>query len=93
MNAIYIIIIFIVVCISYFHIVNQYRTSEDLVVYEMDYKDNVDLQETCNINQPVIFQMGTIEFPDLTTYKQILNVKDNNLKNSEISPASWFCCT
>lgn len=39
------IIIFIIVLIVYTHVTNEYKTSEDLEIYEMDHKNNVQLQE------------------------------------------------
>jgi hypothetical protein len=64
MNIVYIVVVFSIVFLSYFHIINQYQTSEDSEIYEMDYKDNANLQETCNIKQPVIFQRNsTLEYP------------------------------
>ena len=78
MELCYIILVFVIVCIFYFHITSQYKISEDLEIYEMDYTDNASLQETCNINQPVIFQRGPLELPDFRSCKQILNVKDIN---------------
>ena len=79
MNVIYPIIIFIVVSLCYVHIVNEYRLSEDLEVYEMDYSNNINLQETCNIKQPVIFKRNkAIVFPSLEKFKQILCIKDLN---------------
>lgn len=74
-----VLIIFVIVLFSYIHIYNEYRTSEDLEIYEMDYKSNDNLQETCNIKQPVIFERSKlIQLPDLLKYKQILTVKDLN---------------
>jgi hypothetical protein len=74
-----ILIIFVIVLFSYIHIYNEYKTSEDLEIYEMDYRNNENLQETCNIKQPVIFERTKmIELPDLLKYKQILTVKDVN---------------
>lgn len=55
------IIIFIIVLIVYTHVTNEYKTSEDLEIYEMDYKNNVQLQEICNLKQPVLFNMNEIE--------------------------------
>ena len=39
---------------------NQYKISEDLEIYEMDYSNNVHLQEVCEIRQPVLFQFNSI---------------------------------
>lgn len=79
MNVIYPIIIFVIVSICYVHIVNEYKLSEDLEVYEMDYSNNKNLQETCNIKQPVIFKRNKkIVFPSLEKFKQTLMIKDLN---------------
>jgi hypothetical protein len=40
----------------YIHIQEQYKKSEDLEVYEMDYTNNENLQEVCDIKQPVLFE-------------------------------------
>ena len=93
MNNIYIFIIFIITFIIYFHIIKQYETSEDLEIYEMDYIDNDNLQETCEIKQPIIFKRGLQNLPDITSCKQTLNVKSgNDYKNTiVIDPIELPC--
>lgn len=78
MSHLYFLIIFITTLLMYFYIMNQYKTSEDLEIYEMDYINNENLQETCDIKQPVVFRRGEEKIPDLTSCKQLLNVKDMN---------------
>ena len=56
MHFIYGTITFVVVALLYLHIVSQYKTGNDLEIYEMDYTDATSLQETCNVLQPVIFE-------------------------------------
>ena len=48
---------FVIALILYFHIQNQYKTSEDLEIYETDYVSNEKLQETCSLKQPVLFSL------------------------------------
>lgn len=50
------IFIFIIVFFLYIHIIAQYKKSEDLEIYEMDYVSNTDLQTVCNMKQPVLFE-------------------------------------
>jgi hypothetical protein len=77
MNGIYPFLVFLVVIFLYIHIISEYKVSEDLEVYEMDYKSNSNLQETCDVRQPVIFELPTrINFPSLETFKQPLTIKD-----------------
>ena len=52
--------IFIVILFLYIYIVNQYKKSEDLDIYEMDFSNNTHLQEVCDIRQPIIFEFQTI---------------------------------
>jgi hypothetical protein len=47
--------IFIVVVIFYLHLVAQWKKSEDLEIYETDYSTLSQLQEVCDIRQPVLF--------------------------------------
>jgi len=44
----------------YIYIMHQYKKSQDLEVYEMDYMDNAHLQEVCDIRQPVIFDFKPV---------------------------------
>ena len=53
------IIVFIIVLFLYIHILDQYKKSEDLEIYEMDYSTNIHLQEVCNVKQPVLFEFKT----------------------------------
>jgi len=53
--------IFIIVFFIYLHITQQYRRSEDLEIYEMDYTSNRQLQEICDVKQPVLFHLSTID--------------------------------
>jgi len=50
------IFIFFVILFLYIHISHQYKRSEDLEIYEMDYSGNSHLQEVCDIKQPVLFE-------------------------------------
>jgi mannose-6-phosphate isomerase-like protein (cupin superfamily) len=52
----------------------EYKQSEDLEIYEMDYNNNIQLQEICNVKQPIIFDIEPI-FPTI-----IENPKDMSEK-------------
>ena len=43
---------------------NQYKLSDELEIYEMDYIQNHNLQEVCEMKQPIIFQFEHIH-PEL----------------------------
>jgi len=58
------IIVFLIVLFLYMHIMQEYKQSEDLEIYEMDYNNNVQLQEICNVKQPIIFDIEPI-FPTI----------------------------
>jgi hypothetical protein len=78
MEILYIIVIFVIVSFLYIHTMNQFKTSDDLEVYEFDYIDNMNLQETCDVLQPVIFKRKKqLILPCLDNYKQLLNLKDS----------------
>jgi len=40
---------------------NQFKKSEDLDIYEMDYSSNQHLQEICEIRQPVLFNFFAVD--------------------------------
>ena len=48
--------IFIIILFLYLHIQEQYKKSEDLEIYEMDYTSNDHLQTVCAMKQPVLFE-------------------------------------
>lgn len=39
---------------------SQFKKSEDMEIYEMDYSTNSHLQEVCDVRQPVLFNVQTI---------------------------------
>jgi hypothetical protein len=88
MNYLFGFIVFTCVVFVYIHIVQQYKRSEDLEIYEMDYNNNTHLQEICDIKQPVIFEVesilpsvfenGTLEYMNNKYGTEILNIKDSN---------------
>jgi hypothetical protein len=60
MSTILNIFIFIILLFFYIHITQQLKRSEDLEIYEMDYSSNENLQEICDIKQPVLFEYRSI---------------------------------
>lgn len=99
MDFIFHLLIFIIILFLYIHINNQYKISEDLEIFEMDYVDNLHLQDVCNLKQPIIFNYSQIcpEFLEnvnidyLDKYGQYdVNVKDiNDYWNSEITSIDY----
>lgn len=49
-------LVFVVILFLYVHVQDQYKRSEDLEVYEMDYTSNEHLQSICALKQPVLFE-------------------------------------
>lgn len=54
------ILVFIILLFLYLHITTQFKTSEDLEIYEFDYTTNQALQEICDMKQPVLFSLENI---------------------------------
>jgi len=81
------VLIFLVILFVYIHIIDQYKTSEDLEIYEMDYQSNIHLQEICSVKQPILFEFKSCFysfFENMNLNKileqgsQDVNVKDTN---------------
>jgi hypothetical protein len=68
--------IFLVIVFLYIHIIAEYKKSEDLEIYEMDFESNEQLHEICNIKQPVLFEYASFN-KDVFTHVKI----DYILKN------------
>jgi len=63
------IIIFLIILFLYIHITHQFKKSQDLEIYEMDYKNNIQLQEVCELKQPILFNYAPVNpllFEDIT---------------------------
>ena len=88
--------IFIVILFLYIHVNYQYKKSEDLEIYEMDYVSNDHLQTICNVKQPVLFQhplFENIQLPNDPAVKSTVDlpVWDTNdyyktTENASITP-------
>lgn len=57
------IFIFLIILFLYIHITQQLKKSEDLEIYEMDYNNNTQLQDVCDLKQPILFNYSTVN-PD-----------------------------
>lgn len=66
-------LIFIIILFLYIHIQEQYKKSEDLEIYEMDYTSNDHLQTVCAMKQPVLFEFALEE-----VIKKINDMDDEN---------------
>ena len=53
------ILTFLIVLFLYLHILNEFKTSNKLNIYEIDYVSNGQLQEICELKQPFIFDPTT----------------------------------
>ena len=85
MNLFFGIIIFIMVFLVYIHITNQYKISNDMEVYELDYKSNIILQDTCNIRQPIVFELPptSLDIPNFTELAQTMSRYSIYIKDLE----------
>lgn len=85
MSSIFSLIIFVIIFFIYLHLIDQYKTSNDLELYEMDYTNNNDLNETCNIKQPVVFNYNHVndDFYQTITNETLENIKDNLIITDE----------
>jgi len=84
------IFIFIVVLFLYIHIQEQYKKSEDLEVYEMDYTSNDHLQTVCAMKQPVLFEFAVEELLNKinevsseTAEVRVWDIRDYEKENSQ----------
>jgi hypothetical protein len=74
------VLVFLVVFVLYIHIQDQWKKSEDLEVYEMDYSTKEHLQTVCAMKQPVLFTLPfSHEFsPDVTKDSSSTSDRDSS---------------
>ena len=83
------IIIFLVILFFYMHLQHQYKKSEDLEIYEMDYLSNTNLQEIVDMKQPVFFSLENTDslfsklHPALKEEVIVKDVRDYSNSNSD----------
>ena len=58
--------VFLLVIFLYIHILQQYKYSDEKDIYEMDYIDNTNLQDSCQLLQPIVFSIQGL-LPPLPT--------------------------
>lgn len=68
--------IFVVVAFLYFHVQHQYKTSDVLEIYEIDYVSNIKLQEICELKQPVLFHLPVFESSPILSCQNIKDIRD-----------------
>lgn len=81
------IIIFIIVFFAYIHISSQLKMCEDLEIFEMDYINNSQLQEICELKQPMLFNYSSVNpsFFENISLDKLSNHETNDLKIKESS--------
>ena len=73
---------FLFILFFYIHLQYQYKTSDDLEIYELDYTTNQQLQEICHLKQPVLFQLD--QFKDVEPFFEMISLRregDVNVKD------------
>jgi len=74
-------VIFILVLFLYIHITAHYKKSEDLEIYEADYNTAKQLQEICDLKQPVLFDIKPIK-PDVLDRNSLEQIEHASEKSS-----------
>lgn len=74
MNFYFHLLLFLTILFFYIHIVHQYKRSEDLEIYELDYSSNKHLQEVCDVKQPILFEFKPVvpTFYETLTHDDLL---------------------
>jgi hypothetical protein len=72
------------------HIHNQLKRSEDLEISEMDYLDNENLQQICDLKQPILFEYRPVnpEFIESVTLDRLFDAPSLDLKVKECKDES-----
>ncbi len=87
MNFFITFLIFMIILFLYVHINDQYKKSEDLEIYELDYVSNTHLQEICNVKQPTVFEMRNITpeiFSTIENREPFANYENIDIKVKDV---------
>jgi hypothetical protein len=72
--------IFIIILFFYIHVTAQWKTSDDLEIYESDFESASQLQEVCAVKQPVVFKFQK----DQTIFERFQAAKFEKYDNLDI---------
>ncbi len=67
------ILIFFVILMLYLHIYYHLKVSSELEIYELDNLDKSKIEETCNLRQPIIFQLSNDKWKNVFNYNSLMN--------------------
>ncbi len=84
MNTLLYIIIFLVIAITYIHIIYHIKTSNKMEVYDIDYNGVAHLNEICDLRQPFTFRCTTNEININRSNTVNKNTKINIIKKQKI---------
>jgi len=87
MDMIVNIILFFIVAIIYLHITQQYRRSEDLEIFEMDYTTGGEFNTACELKQPMIFEYRSIA-PEF--YRRLDTVKSSEANEVRVKESADY---
>ena len=57
----------------YLHIYYHLKVSSELEIYELDNLDKSKIEETCNLRQPIIFQLSNDKWKNVFNYNSLMN--------------------
>jgi hypothetical protein len=81
------IILFIILLFLYIHIQHQYKSGQDLQVYEYDYSGTKDLIETVNFKQPILFELDLPPIPSTAIHSlKVKDVRDYQINSQTSEP-------
>jgi hypothetical protein len=74
------VVVFIIILFMYIHISGEYKKSQDMEIYELDFVSNQNLQSVCDSNQPVILNLMNVvpEFFKHMTLKKFLTMASSH---------------
>lgn len=78
MHFFFSVLFFLFILFFYIHLQYQYKTSDDLEIYELDYTTNTQLQEICHLKQPVLFQLD--QFKELEPFFKTISLQNGREK-------------
>ena len=89
------ILFLLILVILYIYISHQFKKSQELRIYETDYKTNENLQEICDIRQPFLFPLSLElfhgEFLETIEKAAMTDVNIKRVSSQDSAPVSMEC--
>ena len=89
-EIIFALVIFLMILFVYIHINTHFKTSSNMEIYEYSYTTNTQLQEICDLKQPVLFNFVNCVPEMFQIPRGLLSHESAGVNHKWVKGTKWF---